>query len=289
MVMNRRQICNAIDWLVPPNFFRLLSYYRPSALWFAMTHHNVLHANRALLNRHHGERCFILCNGPSVKQQDIRPLRDEVVFSVSSGYLHPDYADIQPRYHCVPQLSYGKVTPDLAVKWFREMDERLGGAELFLDQQEWPLVQERGLFPRREVRYVCMGRNYFPRAPVDIENLAGILPRVQTVPILAIMISIYMGFREIYLIGVDHDWFVKKEYIYSFEPSTLKGLDIGVGLNGELETSLWDELPAVSKVWEQYRSVKKMASLQGTNIYNATFGGMLDEFERVSLRSVLQT
>ncbi len=286
--MKRQQLLNFIDWVLPPNIFRLLTYYRPAALWSALAHHDVLRANKALFNRHRGERCFVLCNGPSVKQQDIRPLKNEVVFSVSSGYLHPDYSDIRPRYHCIPQLTYGKISPEVAANWFREMDHNLEGAELFLDLQEWSLVQEQSLFSGRELHFVCMGRNYFPRTPANIEDLVGIMPRVQTVPILVIMIAMYMGFREIYLVGTDHDWFIKQEYKYFFEPGLLKGLDIGVRQDGTLETTLWDELPAVSKVWAQYRAVKGIAKAHGVTIFNATHGGMLDEFERVCLENILR-
>jgi hypothetical protein len=286
--MKRQQLLNFIDWVLPPKIFQLLTYYRPAALWFALAHHNVLRANKALFNRHRGERCFVLCNGPSVKQQDIRPLKNEVVFSVSSGYLHPDYPDIRPRYHCIPQLTYGKISPEVAANWFREMDRNLEGAELFLDLQEWTLVQEQSLFSGRDVHFVCMGRNYFPRAPANIEELAGIMPRVQTVPILVIMIAMYMGFREIYLVGTDHDWFVKQEYKYFYEPGLLKGLDFGVRQDGTLETTLWDELPTVGKVWAQYRAVKGIAKAHGVTIFNATHGGMLDEFERVCLEDILK-
>jgi hypothetical protein len=287
--MKRQQMLNAIDWILPPHIFRLLTYYRLKALWFALAHHEALSANKALFNRHRGERCFILCNGPSVKQQDIRPLKNEVVFSVSSGYLHPDYSEIRPQYHCIPQLTFGKITPEIAVNWFHEMDEQLGGAELFLDHQEWSLVQEQNLFPERDVHFVCMGRNHFPRISANIENLAGILPRVQSVPILAIMIALYMGMREIYLIGTEHDWFIKKEYKYFFEPDLLKGMDIAVGKDGELiNNSLLDQLPAVNRLWSQYRVVNNIAKAHDVVIYNATAGGMLDEFERVCLADVLK-
>lgn len=287
--MNRQSFLKLSDWILPPNVFQLLTRYRPSAVRFALTHRNVLRANKSLLNRHRGERCFILCNGPSVKQQDIRPLKNEIVFSVSNGYLHPDFGEIRPRYHCVPQITYAKMTPELTVRWFREMHARLLDAELFLDQQEWALVQQHGLFAGRQVKYICAGRNYFLKNPISIPALDGIVPRAQTVPIMAILIALYMGFKNIYLLGVDHDWFVKKEYRYFFEPGLLAGMDLGVRPDGKLETTLWDELPAVSKVWSQYRSVKLMAREAGATIYNATYGGMLDEFERIQIEDALSS
>jgi hypothetical protein len=282
----REHILKATGWLLPPAVFRLLSYYHPRALGFYLGHPAVLRANRQLHSRHPGERCFILCNGPSVNEQDIRPLRGETVFSVSNGYLHPDYRYISPRYHCVPQITYASLPPEKTVDWFREMDRSIGNAEMFLDCQEWSLVQRHRLFSGREAHFVCMGKNHF-RANAGIPDLAGIIPRVQTVPIMALMIAMYMGFREIYLLGVDHDWFVKKEYRYFYGPGAT-ATDSTLASDGRLLTNLWDELPAVGRVWAQYRAIKRIAQANGVRIYNATHGGMLDEFERVRLEDVLK-
>ncbi len=282
----REHILKATDWLLPPAVYRLLSYYHPPALGFYLSHLAILRANRQLHNRHAGERCFILCNGPSVNEQDIRPLARETVFSVSNGYRHPDYLSIHPRYHCVPQITYNTLPPEKTVEWFKEMDQKIGDAEIFLDRQEWGLVQEHRLFPERATHFVCMGKNQFVSNNA-ISDLTGIIPRVQTVPIMALMIALYMGFREIYMLGVDHDWFVKKEYRY-FYGHSVTATDQTLTKDGILLTTLWDELPAVKKVWEQYRAIKKIASANGVRIFNATYGGMLDEFERVRLEDVVK-
>lgn len=282
----REHILKASDWLLPPAVFRLLNYYKPAALGFYLRHLEVLRANRQLHNRHAGERCFILCNGPSVNEQDIRPLVRETVFCVSNGYRHPDYLAIHPRYHCVPQITYNTLPPEKTVEWFKEMDQKIGDAEIFLDRQEWGLVQEYRLFPERTTHFVCMGKNQFVFNNA-IPDLTGIIPRVQTVPVLALMIALYMGFREIYLLGVDHDWFVKKEYRY-FYGHGVTATDQTLTKDGILLTTLWDELPAVKKVWEQYRAIKKIASANGVRVFNATHGGMLDEFERVRLEDVVK-
>lgn len=282
----REHILKATDWVLPPAFFRLLSYYRPAALGFYLKHRDVLRANRQLRGCHAGGRCFILCNGPSVLEQDIRPLRGEVVFSVSNGFRHPDYQTISPRYHCVPQLTYAALPEDEAIKWFELMHASIGDAEMFLDQQEWSLVRQHQLFAGRKTHFVCMGKNHFP-ATADIPDLSGIIPRVQSVPIMVLMVALYMGFREIYLLGTDHDWFVKKEYRF-FYGHSVTATDATLTRDGTLLTTLWDELPAVAKVWGQYRAIKRIAQAHGAKIYNATHGGMLDEFERVRLEDVVK-
>ncbi len=282
----RKHILRTSDWLLPPAIFRLLTYYKPSALVFYLSHLDVLRSNGQLHDRHAGERCFIMCNGPSVNEQDIRLLRGETVFSVSNGYRHPDYLSISPKYHCVPQVSYSNLSPENTVEWFKEMDQSIGDATIILDHQEWGLVQKHRLFSKRETHFVCMGKNQFPSGNA-VPELTGIIPRVQTVPIMVLMIALYMGFREIYLLGVDHDWFVKKEYRY-FYGNGVTTADSTLASDGRLLTTLWDELPAVNKVWEQYRAIKRIAQANGARIYNATHGGMLDEFERVRLEDAVK-
>ncbi len=286
--MNKKKLLMVADWILPPRIFQLLAMYRPLAVRFALTHAAILQKNAALKNRHAGQRCFILCNGPSVKQQDITSLKNEIVFSVSSGYMHPDYADISPRYHCVPQLTYSdKITPELAAAWFSQMHKKTGNAEVFLDCQEWPLMQDKNLFPDLSVNYLGMWKDYFPKNPKENPDLTGIIPRVQSAPIMVLMIALYMGFKEIYLLGTDHDWFVKKEYKYFYEPELLKGKDISVAADGSIETPLLGIFPTALKLWSQYHAIKLMAALAGARIYNAAPGSMLDEFERVRLEDVI--
>src|SRR5438445_9458842 len=108
---------------------RALKFSR--ALAFSLVHRRDLKQNRRFRDKHRGQRCFILCNGPSVLKQDLLPLRDEIVMSVSNGYLHKDFALIKPAYHFVPPVTYGPMTEQDFVRWFEEMDGRLGDVELF--------------------------------------------------------------------------------------------------------------------------------------------------------------
>src|SRR3569623_1292845 len=140
-------------WLLPYNpYVRLLNRQRrrEEAARFeqAFGHLQRLAApNVALKSRHPGQRAFILCNGPSTLQQNLLPLAGELVFSVSTGYLHPDYDKLKPRYHCIPHITYGRSTEQDAVALFREMHERIGNAEVLLSATEEKLVRTHGLLP----------------------------------------------------------------------------------------------------------------------------------------------
>lgn len=239
--------------------------------------------NADLRNRHAGARCFILCNGPSVKKQNIRPLKGEIVISVSNGYHHPDYAEIAPAYHCVPQITYGLLTRADTIAWFREMHEGIGNATLILSQTEAALVREESLFPGRDVRYVYLSRDFSAYPTDSIPDLAGAIPGVQSVPIMALMAGMYMGCTELYLLGTDLDHFRLGEYKYFYEPTVLRGKDPSADEQGKLRLGWYEEFSALAALWGQFRSVKQIAVANGRAIYNATAGGELDEFPRVNL------
>lgn len=245
--------------------------------------------NAGLRNILQGKRCFILCNGPSVKNQNIRPLKDEIAISVSSGYMHPDYAEIAPAYHCVPQITYGLMTRSDVIAWFREMHQRIGDAILFLSHTEEALVREEKLFPGRDVRYVYL-TGPFSHYPADaLPNIAAEIPGVQSVAIMAILISMYMGLNEIYLLGTDHDQFRSGEYRYFYEPTLLRGKDLTADENGKLRGGWHDELASLATLWSQYRSIRQIAASNNIGVFNATHGGELDEFPRVKLDSLFKT
>jgi hypothetical protein len=242
--------------------------------------------NAAVAGRHPGERCFILCNGPSVNRQDLSALTGETVISVTNAYHHAEFNRIRPRYHCVPQISYVKLTEGDVVAWFREMDSCLGDAELFLSSTEEPLVRRHALFLQRTVRYVFfMGG--FESLGARIPDIAGRIPGVQSVPIMGLSIAMYMGFRQIYLLGTDHDSFITGEYKYFYEPTVLRGKDLSVDMDGRVLTNRHDDFQGLATLWRQYRALRQIAEANNIEIFNATAGGALDEFPRISLDSIV--
>ena len=243
--------------------------------------------NAQFHERHRGERCFILGNGPSANRLDLDGLSGEAVFTVSNGYLHPKLEVIRPRYHCLPQVA-SRTTDDDVSKWFREMHERLGAARLFLSSAEEPLVRERGLFPGRTVSYLALTESFDVLPSRDIIDICRPVPSVESVPVMCLMIAMYMGFRKIYLLGIDHDHFKTGEYRYAFDITVMKNKDHTVSDSGKILSSRHDDFQSLARLWRQYRVLREIAEANGIRIYNATEGGELDEFPRVSFQEALR-
>lgn len=290
-----------IDWIlengtrvVPYNFYvRLLNRRRrqEEAARFEREfgHLQRLAApNAALKFRHQGARAFVLCNGPSTLQQNLLPLADEIVFSVSTGYLHPLYDRLRPRYHCIPQITYSaQVTEKDVIALFAEMHDRTGQAEIFLSATEEKLVREHGLFPGRTLHYLFLHEDFDRVASRDIPDIATTMPGVQSVPIMASMVALYMGFKEIYLLGTEHSDIRTREYRYAFEPTVLKGKDLSVGEDGKTLTCRYDDFHSFARLWRQYRAIRDIAEANGVRLSNATAGGDLDELPRTRLEDLV--
>lgn len=232
-----------------------------------------------------GKRCFILCNGSSVNKQNLIPLKNEIVFSVSNGYYHKDYNIIKPKYHCVPGISYSSYfSVKDAIAWFREMDQGIGDAELFLDIAEEPLVRKNSLFNGRTVNYICMAAPFTARFTKKID-ISKITPACQSVSIMCLMTAIYMGFNEIYLIGTEHDADITGEYKYFYSQyhQSIKNSDVNP--DGKIN-NLRLTRQATKKLMWQYAILNNIAKNQSINIYNATIGGALKIFPRVNLDEI---
>ncbi|MDV4153140.1 MULTISPECIES: hypothetical protein [Rhizobium] len=270
-----------LGYMLLPYGYHELQRQRKSRIILPSNITSLLAVNRELAGRHAGERCFILGNGPSAKALDLSKLRGETVISVSNGYLHSNYADFMPKYHCVPQITYGLMTDEDVVTWFNEMHAHLGGAELFLSTTEAPLVEQRKLFAGRQVHYQHFAgsvEDYTNKEIVDISKPA---PGVESVPVMALTIAMFLGFKTIVLLGVDHDHFRSARYDYAFELKVQKGKDSSLHKDGTLKISRYDEFHSLARLWRQYRFLSQIAQANGIRIVNSTPGGELDEFERV--------
>ncbi len=287
MAAAMRQWLRYAAWLLPHGVHVLRHRLRAAPATKAQVPREVLAANGHLRNRHAGQRCFIVGNGPSVKQVDLRRLQGETVFSVSNGYLHEGYAAMAPAYHCVPQITYGRMTETDVVSWFREMDQGIGQAELFLNETEAALVRQHGLFPTRQVHYLALQNSFDELGDRRIIDLAEPVPRVESVPVMTLMIALYMGFKEIVLLGIDHDHFKTGHYVYAFDPQVQKGKDVTVKDSGEVAISRHDDFQSLARLWRQYRVLRDIAQANGVSILNASPSSELDEFARARLDDLL--
>ena len=254
---------------------------------------SLLKANVRFKELYKNQRCFIVGNGPSINKQDLTPLKNEIVFSVSQGYKHRDFKTIKPKYHLSPQITYGLLNEDDVISYFKEMDDNIGDAELFLNQTEAELVKNNNLFAGRKVNYVYLGigmkPSYIKTLKNGIPDITNIIPGVSSVPVMCLMVALYMGFKEIYILGVEHSDFRTKEYKYAFAPNeTIRNKHFGLSKDFKTDVSNYDTFHIMAFLWEEYRRIRKIAEKNSVRIVNLSLDSELDEFECMKFEDVFK-
>ncbi len=244
----------------------------------------VFKKNSIYKNIHMGERAFILCTGPSIAEMELTRLKDERTIAVSGFYLHKDCQIISPDYYCIPRLE--DIFDDVACELLKEIQKTMRGAKYFFNIHEKDRIEKIKEFEDESVNYVTYSeiKNY-ENADIDLtNNIMG----PQSVTILALEIALYMGFQTIYLLGVEHDTLQTSRYthFYDYDASIASKVNDEEDSQGNLHSAFGKQLKCISKLWEQYETLKKIAEKRGAKIYNATKGGALDVFERVDFNTL---
>lgn len=215
---------------------------------------------RALRDRHSGERCFVIGNGPSLQRTDLSLLENEVTFGLNRIYLLFDELGFATSYY----VSINRLVIEQCA---RDIVEKVPCPK-FIGWHTRDLID---FLPDMMFLYHYGA----PRFSTDITK--GIWDGA-TVTYAAIQAAYYLGFEQVILIGVDHSFVTKGEpgkVIVSqgddpnhFDPQYFgKGFRWGLP---DLETS---EL-AYRLAWHQFTSV-------GREIVDATIGGKLQVFPKV--------
>jgi hypothetical protein len=234
-----------------------------------------------VLDRRHADarRCFVIGNGPSMKGMDLRPLAGEFTIAANSFYKHPDASAIGLKYLCIFDPHFMQDQPR-AVEWHRTVAQQLPGTTMVLHHSARPLVARHGLYPGREVHYVRSGFQTHELKYVDFDFRRPRNIGMTTGSSIAIPLAIFLGFREIVLIGFDCNWLADTgksyhfydthEYFPEFDSIDKDGR--GYGYEAFLRI--------IQREFESHRLIRAKAEARGVRIVNATRGGLLDVYER---------
>lgn len=245
----------------------------------------ILDRNKIFKNIHNGERVFILCTGPSIRKTNLKWLKNEYTIAVSSFCLHSDCKYINPTYYCIP--SFEETYSELrATERLRRVVSKGGSdTKYFYSIHEKRIVDEMKEYLYKEVYYLDFV--YFPSFESIDLDICNRIPSPQSVSIMALTLALYMGFKEIVLLGTEHDSLRTGEYEHFYEKE--ESLDSFQNYDelGKYKNSFSSDLADYGRLWEQYKQIKIIAERNGSRIVNATQGGVLDVFERVQFEKLL--
>lgn len=229
---------------------------------------------KTLRNSHRGERCFIIGTGPSLTISDLELLKNETTFATNRIYELFDQTDWRPTY-------YVNQDHNLISTFADRINTVSKDAKLsFLP------VEYKDHFPGERFRFfVLRHKEFYPHAAPFSRDISKYLAQGFTVTYGAIQIAVYMGFTEIYLLGIDHNYTVFRDASgrpvknTSSQGNYSKGMKEYININN---------LPRIEETTIAYETAASVSSKCGFVIYNATRGGKLEAFERRRLEDILE-
>jgi hypothetical protein len=226
----------------------------------------------ALKDKHKGQRAFIIGNGPSLKQTDLTKLKNEFTFGMNRIYLMFPELGFTTSYLCVVNdLVVEQTASDLAaleipkfIAWrsrrhFSNLQSPISNSQLptFL--------------------YTTYTGPRFSR------DVRGRVWESATVTNVALQLAFHMGFEQVILIGVDHN------YTAAGKPNTTvtsQGDDPNHFSPAYFGKGFRWQLPDLDTSEIGYRFARQAYESAGREVLDATVGGKLTIFPKVDYNSL---
>lgn len=224
---------------------------------------NILHLSR-FKNLHRGQRCVVVCNGPSLNAMDLGFLRHEVVFGLNKIYLGLDRFKFYPRYLAVANALVAEqgraaLTAMTCIK--------------FVGARAAPHLPADA--------FTCHLANMGPPT-VFSRDIAQGVREGGTVTHVALQIAHYMGFAEVVIIGMDHRYdFIGKPH----QAQVLTGPDTNHFSPDYFSGQTWMN-PDLARSETSYAAARKAFEADGRRIIDATLDGACTVFEKAGYRTV---
>lgn len=200
-------------------------------------------------NIHRSERCFILGNSPSLKLEALELLSDEIVFICNRGYKAKELGLKSFKYYI---LSDANLYRDFS----KELDENIDCVK-FISSSVINKCSIK-IDPDKIIPFNRLSNKIVKEFPNDPSNG---WDRVLTVVLDAAIIAYFMGFKEIYFLGVDLNYEKNKNnHFYK---------------DSETEKNRYNLIPGqLDKVLDVFKIIKKYLDSQ-----NIVFKNLSKEFK----------
>jgi hypothetical protein len=226
-------------------------------------------------NRHKGQRCFIIGNGPSLNLLDLSKLRGESTIGVNAIYLNYPRMGFYPTYYVIEDFLVAEDRSE-EINNFRGSIKFVGN-----HLSHWLQPDEKTIFVNNILDYT-----EYKNFPNFSTNALRMVWSGGTVTYICLQLAYYMGFSNIYLVGLDHSYTIPHDAIVegvditstSDDPNHFVPDYFGKGKR-------WHD-PRVDRMELAYKKAKRFFEADGRHIYNATAGGQLEVFERVDFKSL---
>lgn len=233
----------------------------------------IINRNKVFKNKHQNERCFILGTGPSLKkltEKQLAFIKSETVFGVNSLYSANFLCDVIPSYYFLVDNAYWGDEVNTTIDVLNHYKGK--GTTFFTD------VKANACF-ENIIKECCLNEkcfyylyaNRYPHKYIN-NDLCGNMTIGMNVVGTCIMTAMYMGFKEIYLLGCDYTAFASllDDHCY----------DANNQFDGYKKNNLAFYLKYYEITTKIHYMIENHASQNNVKIVNLTEGSLLDAYRR---------
>ncbi len=210
---------------------------------------------------HTGKRCFIIGNGPSLNAADLDKIKGEISFGANRIYNIFSDTNWRPTYYFVQDPHILRSDRELINDRIK-CDKFVG----LMDYQPTPPID--GAY------YLKVMQEFYTDEVEFSDDLTKEICDGTTITYSAIQMAVYMGFSEIFLLGVDHSYTVERDK----NGKIVRNQDVKADHFSASDKV--GSVPWVYRMEQSYETARNYADAHGIKIYNATRGGKLEIFER---------
>lgn len=216
-----------------------------------------------------GKSCFVVGNGPSLKDMDLSRIKDKYSFAMNRISLIYPTTDWRPTYFvCVTSNTHKPA-------WRKDIVTSINlGIPSFVWHSLVPVLPQRdNIIPIN-----CTHGHYVVPKAEDkwwSNDLSIRACKFGTSLLVALQAAVYMGFSSIYLIGCDLG------FTDNIRGGDTNHFDPSYGTPGLAARELNINMVAAHEL------ARRSADKLGVKIYNATLGGSLEVYERVDFNYAL--
>lgn len=252
-----------------------------------------LQKNRKFKDAYIGHRCFIVGTGPSVKKQNLGVLKNEYVFTVNTGYKLQDFSKMHSNFHVLVDGMYFSTQTEHKeqIEFVEELKSIRKEVTFFFPyRKSIDFVRKYNLEEELNIAYLEEDmRSYWTKEDIDFTTLT---PLTGTVVLTAVLLAIYMGFSEIYLLGCDcTDIFTSIGSKIQDASMVTYAWDNDANQQKRLENTLGKRsLESIYHVqyikFKNFRHINDICNSLGIKLYDCTQAGLLDCVEKKKFEEI---
>ena len=252
---------------------------------------------------HEGEACVIVGNGPSVSIDDLNAISDAGICCFGANRISDIFPKTKwrPTYACALERGFlGRIDGEEKIDHYITSLKKQGVECIFINDVFRSEVSSRSA--RSMAVYIrCPLSPIYSTALMPFSEDASLyVSDLGSVTHFAIQIACYMGFRRIYLYGVDNTYrkYLGSDGVFHVSEQTTSHAE---GMSAVLDDVAYEKVPHTKaeaycaggfadlrKAEIGYRICKDYAAKHGIEVLNATRGGTLEVFSRINLEDALR-